>query len=75
MSDPIEGADFFVRLVPFPTEKCGGVITPNDDGTYSIYINSRLDRKRQRKAADHELGHIKGDDFADGKEIEQIEQI
>ena len=75
METPLEGADFFIRLVPFPTTKCGGAVTPNDDGTYSVYINSRLDRRRQRKAADHELEHIKNDDFADGRKIADIEVV
>lgn len=44
-----------------------------EDGFYSIYINSSLPVEMQRKAYDHELRHIKRDDFRNGKPIREIE--
>lgn len=71
----IEGADYYVRVVDFPSAKLGGVVTPNDDGTYSVYINSRLDSKHQRRACDHELRHIKNGDLHGDKDIAEIENV
>ena len=48
---------------------------PNDDGTYSIYLNARLDELRQRKACSHELDHIVNGDFYSDRPIEEVEDI
>lgn len=71
----IEGVDYFVRIIPFPVNSIGGLVTPNDDGTYSIYINANVDSNRQRKAYQHEVKHIVNGDFYSGKSIEEIEGI
>lgn len=65
--------DYFVRLIDLPPS-IGGMVTPNDDGTFSIYINARLDCIQQQKAFEHEVDHIKNDDFYNGKSIEEIEK-
>lgn len=70
----IEGADYFVRLVDLPLE-IAGMVTPNNDGTFSIYLNARTSRKRQKEACDHEIRHIKNDDFYNGKPISEVEQL
>lgn len=75
MSKYIEGADYFVRVVPFPVDRVGGMVMPNDDGTYSIYVNDNLDIYRRRKAARHELDHIERNDFYNDKAIGEIEDI
>lgn len=36
----------------------------NEDGSYSIFINSRLNRERQMLAYQHALKHILSDDFS-----------
>ena len=71
----IEGADYFVRVVPFPIYKVGGMVIPNDDGTYSVYLNARVDSIHQRRAGEHELDHIEDGDFYNDKSIEEIENI
>ena len=68
-----DSGDFFVRVVPFPVA-VGGLVMPNDDGTYSIYINANVDYYRQRRAFLHELGHIVRNDF-DDKPIESCERL
>lgn len=70
----IENADYFVRTVDMPPAIHGSV-SPNPDGTFSVYINSRDSIERQRKALDHEVKkHIEGNDFAklDVREIEDL---
>ena len=54
--------EYFVRLIPLPRH-VEGCVTPNDDGTYSIYINSEISAERQREALKHELMHIQNDDL------------
>lgn len=50
--------DVFVRLVPLPTH-VEGLTVPNNDETYSVYINSLLCDRMQHSALRHELQHIK----------------
>lgn len=64
--------DYFVRLVDLPVS-IGGAVTPNNDGTFSIYINSRLSIDRQLKALEHEIDHIKHGDFYSDATIEVCE--
>ncbi len=74
MSKAIEGVDYFVYVVPFPDGVHGAVAT-NPDGTFSVYINEKDTRERQRKAGKHEIKkHIEGDDFSklDVAEIENM---
>lgn len=55
---------FFVRLIPLPY--CvEGVTIPNDDGTFDVYINSRLPLEKQGEVLVHEMEHIKKDHFYD----------
>ena len=65
--------DFVVREVPFPysVKSC---VTPNNDGSFSIYINSKLSQDQKRKALDHEIDHIENDDFYNNKPIDKIER-
>lgn len=65
--------DFFVREAPFPYSVKSAVI-PNDDGSFSIYINGKLSPDQKVKALDHEIMHIQNDDFYNGKPIEEIEK-
>lgn len=64
--------DFFVRFVALPFA-IKGCMLPNDDGTYSIYINSRISTFEQRRTLEHELIHIEQDDLYSLLPIEIIE--
>lgn len=64
--------DYFVHVVDLPLP-VGGMVTPNDDGTFSIYINAKHTDAEQLKSYDHEVDHIINDDFYSGKPIEEIE--
>ncbi len=48
----------FVRLLPLPLP-VRGVVLPNNDGTFDIYINANLTDLQQKAALEHELKHIK----------------
>lgn len=70
----LENADYFVRLVPFPPGAIDGCVTPNDDGTFSVYLDSNVSREKQLKALGHELNHIELDHFYEDKPQEQMER-
>lgn len=70
----IENVDYFIKLVDFPVCTCGGIIMLNDDGTYTILINSRLSHAQNLDSLRHELNHIKNGDFYRDDPIGQIEK-
>lgn len=59
----LENADYFIRVVNLPIGVHGFVV-PNDDGTFSVYINARDSHVRQRQACRHEKKHIARNDFS-----------
>lgn len=64
---------YFVRLLPLPSS-VEGVVLPNDDGTYDVYINSVLPVEKRRDALAHEIRHIKHDHLYENKPIRLIEE-
>ena len=52
--------DVFVREIPM-LPHIRGVTVPNDDGTFSIYINASLSEEARREALEHEIYHIRHD--------------
>ena len=74
--DLIEGCDYFVRVVPFPVgAKPHGMVMPNDDGTFSVYLDARVTHERRRQSCDHEVAHISDGDFYSDRPIEEVESI
>jgi len=75
----IPGVDYFVHWVPFPEDNGtdGGAVTPNDDGTFSILMDEKLlwNMRKAHRTYDHEVDHIEGEDFYNGKPIADIENI
>lgn len=65
--------DYFVYMVSLP-KKVEGVTVPNNDGTYSVYINKDLSESVQQAALDHELEHIQHDHLYSTKPIKAIEK-
>ena len=45
----------------------------NEDGSFSIFINSRLNCERQMLAYKHALQHIMNDDFRKDDDVDEIE--
>ena len=54
--------DYYVRFVDLPPTVLGATI-PNDDGTFSVYINARLGDDARRETLQHELEHMARDHF------------
>ena len=59
----IEGSDFYVYPIMFPNYANKGMVTPNVDGTYSVYVNTRYPQEQYPGIVKHELDHIINDDF------------
>lgn len=45
----------------------------NEDGSYTVVLNSRLSAETVTEAYQHEVDHINGDDF-DGGDTDKIEK-
>ena len=56
--------DYQVRLINFPNGCTKEAVTENEDGSYTIFIESSLTREMQQEAFEHAMRHIIGDDFA-----------
>ena len=69
----LENADYFVHLVDFPVCSAGGIVLLNDDGTYTVLLNSRLSREKNADSLKHEITHIEKDDLYRDDPISQIE--
>lgn len=70
---PIEGIDYFVRMIDLPPS-IGGFVKPNDDGTFSVYLNSRLSHLSNVQSCDHERNHILHNDFYRSTDIATMEK-
>jgi len=64
----IEGVDYFVRYMELPPG-IFAFVTPNDDCTFSVYLDPRRSYEQQAEDIDHELRHILRDDFYNGLPI------
>lgn len=49
--------------------------TPNEDGTYTIALNSNLSGYKAKKAILHEVFHIKNDDFSEHQHASLLEKM
>ena len=63
----------FIRTIPLPYT-VHGLVTPNDDGTYNIYLNENLPEEARRRYLSHELTHISGDHLYDDRPVEELER-
>ena len=70
----LEGADYFVRLVDLPYS-VKALVSENDDGTYSMYLNARYGDEQRINSYFHEMEHIERDDFNNGESIYIVEGI
>ena len=66
-------SDYFVRYIPLPITVQGATL-PNDDGTFSIYINARLPFETQKHALAHEIQHIRDDHLYSTLPVPEIEK-
>lgn len=69
----VEGRDYFVRFVRFPNRASAVCVTPNDDGTFSVYGNLRYPIEEVRKRMEHEIAHMAHGDFWRDEEVSTLE--
>ena len=73
MKTLLEGADYYLYYcLNFPP-KIYAAVTPNSDGTFSIYLDPRRDYWHRLKDLEHELDHIRNGDFNSDLPIQLIE--
>lgn len=51
-----------------------GLVMPDADGDYNIYINPCLSIAEQEKTLKHEMAHIESGDFCNHLSIDEIEE-
>ena len=71
---PMDDCDFFVRLVPFPPGPIHACLVENEDGTCSMYIDSKLPHEKAVDSYWHEYEHLAYDDLHNGRPIDEIEE-
>lgn len=64
--------DIFVNIIDFPSTKVKEAVTENEDGSYTIFLNAKMDRTTLEKAYFHALNHIKNNDF-EKQDVQKIE--
>lgn len=72
MSYPLEDADYYIRIIKLP-EGIKAMIIPNDDGTFSMYLDSRRTWEQWLDDWEHEIWHILRNDFYNGQPIWVVE--
>ncbi|MGN1158221.1 MAG: hypothetical protein ACI4TK_18780 [Agathobacter sp.] len=59
----IRSVDYQVRLMEFHNGRIREMVVPNEDGSYTIFIESSLSREEQQQAFLHAMRHICNRDF------------
>ena len=72
MSYPLENADYYIRIVKLP-EGIKAMIIPNDDSTFSLYLDSRRTWEQWLDDWEHEIWHLLRNDFYNGLPIYRVE--
>lgn len=60
-----------INFIDMPCKTKANVVK-NEDDTYSIFINAKLNYEQQYEALNHELAHINNTDF-EKQDVEEIE--
>ena len=64
--------DIQIRILDFPTTKVTETVTQNADGSYTIFLNSRMTQERQLESYLHAMRHITNNDF-EKTDVQEIE--
>ena len=59
----VDGHEVIVELVNFDTTKINEVVLKNDDGTFTVLLNSKFNEEQLREAYEHAVNHIRNNDF------------
>lgn len=64
--------DVNVVLIDFKNTKANEMVTENEDGSFTIFLNARLSNEGQLRAYQHAMKHIEENDF-DRTDVQFIE--
>ena len=67
-----EPDNVFIHIMNLP-DGTREMVSPNEDGTYSIFLNAKLSNEGQLKAYRHAMQHIARDDFDSYADVQTIE--
>ena len=68
----VDNHEIIVELVDFSTTKVNEVVLKNDDGTFTVLLNSKFNEEQLHDAFEHALNHIRNNDF-DKISVQSIE--
>ena len=68
----VDGHEVIIELVNFDTTKINEVVLKNDDGTFTVLLNSKFNEEQLREAYEHAVSHIRNNDF-DKLSVQSIE--
>lgn len=60
-------------VIDFPAPEPKEIVTENDDGSYSVFINAKQSQEQQKQSWIHALRHISDDDFCKS-DVQSIEE-
>lgn len=63
-----------VVLIDFKSTMTKELVTPNEDGSYTILLNSRMASNQLEEAYQHAMRHIENNDF-EKHDVQQIEAV
>ena len=66
--------DVIVRVIDLPSWQVGGCVRVDEEGDFNLYVNSRYGYRGQIRALEHELEHIRGNDFWNGMPVSECEK-
>ncbi|MDE7321832.1 MAG: hypothetical protein K2N73_03720, partial [Lachnospiraceae bacterium] len=64
--------DYNVQLIRFPSTKIHEAVTPNEDGSVTIFIDKNITFEAQQKRFLHAMKHLMENDF-DKDDVQKIE--
>ena len=67
-----ENTNIYIYYVDMPCSIKSNVVK-NDDGSYTLYLNSRLSHEANVEGYLHEVKHINNHDFTSFEDIQTIE--
>lgn len=64
--------DYHIELIAFPSGKVHEAVTPNEDGSVTIFLDKNTTRESQIKRFLHVMKHLNACDF-DRENVQEIE--
>lgn len=64
--------DYNIQLIGFPSTKVHEAVTPNEDGSVTIFIDKNITFEAQQKRFLHAMKHLRENDF-DRDDVQVIE--